>query len=138
MKNRRAKPELPTGRISFRTKPEFHAELIKVAQALGIDTSALINQVLAERLPDHSQRAALLEERREAARQAWQALRTQPTEEEVAGTYAWLLSNTGLSPEQIAKRMETDVATVKRRIKRHREWLGELAGNPNQKPDQEG
>lgn len=41
----------PTGRISFRTRPELHSDLLKIADAFGTDLSGILNLMLTDARP---------------------------------------------------------------------------------------
>jgi len=123
IKNTESKPNLPSperhpsepsssGRISFRTKSKVHYELMWVAQTLGIDMSALINQIIADQLPVYAAKAVRLARAREIWRKEGPAgdWGDQKCEAWVGTLHAY-----GLDFDEISRMMNTDVETVKRR-----------------------
>lgn len=48
-----------SGRVTLRMPPELHAELVRIAKALGIDTTGLINMMIRDSLPIYMAKANL-------------------------------------------------------------------------------
>jgi hypothetical protein len=58
------------GHISFRLPPERHGELLELMSLLGIDMTALLNQMIVDALPAYLEKARRLTEARLKARAA--------------------------------------------------------------------
>lgn len=59
--------EKPLGHITFRLRPEFHGELLRIARTLNMDLSGLVNTMLMEATPIMRARAAELEAKQKAS-----------------------------------------------------------------------
>jgi hypothetical protein len=66
------------GQITFRLPIDVHQELLNIAAPLGLDLSALLNQMLAEIRPAFLQRATEVAQRQAAARRLFEELALPP------------------------------------------------------------
>jgi hypothetical protein len=113
--------EPASGRISLRVPPAVHAELLDIAEAMGIDLSALLNMMLTEIRPKYVEQAARL---KRAARRA-RITTDEELDVAVAGSRAARqLVREGVSQEVAAQKVE-DVTGIPAAVLRA--WLSEPA-----------